>query len=77
MKLGLSGKETELFQTNRYMSSGISRACGQKKFQTRSAVTAGYIRELIPDMLGGGHQFDYETEALIIASRKGYRIAAV
>ena len=28
-------------------------------------------------MLGGGHRFDYETEALIIASRKGYRIESV
>ena len=46
---------------NRYMSNQISRVCGQK----------------IPDMLGGGHRFDYETEALIIASRKGYRIESV
>jgi hypothetical protein len=28
-------------------------------------------------MLGGGHRFDYETEALIIASQKGYRIDSV
>ena len=28
-------------------------------------------------LLGGGHRFDYETEALIIASRKGYRIESV
>jgi hypothetical protein len=28
-------------------------------------------------MLGGGHRFDYETEALIIASRKGYPIQSV
>ena len=34
-------------------------------------------RELLPDMLGGGHRFDYETEALIIASRKGYTIESV
>jgi hypothetical protein len=34
-------------------------------------------RELLPDMLGGGHRFDYETEALIIASRKGYRIESI
>jgi hypothetical protein len=34
-------------------------------------------RELIPDMLGGAHRYDYETEALIIASRKGYRIESV
>jgi hypothetical protein len=28
-------------------------------------------------MLGGGHGFDYETEALIISSRKGYQIESV
>jgi hypothetical protein len=28
-------------------------------------------------MLGGGHRFDYETEALIIASHKGYQIKSV
>jgi hypothetical protein len=34
-------------------------------------------RELIPDVLGGGHRYDYETEALIIASRKDYKIESV
>ena len=61
---------------NRYMSNQISRVCGQKIPDTQ----CGYRmlqRELIPDMLGGGHRFDYETEALIIASRKGYRIESV
>lgn len=28
-------------------------------------------------MLGGGHRYDYETEALIIASRRGYAIESV
>ena len=28
-------------------------------------------------MLGGGHRFDYDTEALIIASRKGYKVESV
>ncbi len=28
-------------------------------------------------MLGGGHRFDYETEVLIITSRKGYAIESV
>jgi hypothetical protein len=28
-------------------------------------------------MLHGAHRYDYETEALIIASRKGYRIESV
>jgi len=34
-------------------------------------------RQLIPDLLGGGHRFDYDTEALIIASRQGYLIESV
>ena len=61
---------------NHYMSNEISRVCGQKIPDTQ----CGYRmldRQLIPDMLGGGHRYDYETEALIIASRKGYRIDSV
>ena len=34
-------------------------------------------RQLIPDLLGGGHRFDYDTEALIIDSRQGYLIESV
>jgi glycosyltransferase involved in cell wall biosynthesis len=61
---------------NRYMSKRISRVCGQKIPDTQ----CGYRmldQQLIPEMLGGGHRFDYETEVLIIASRKGYRIESV
>jgi glycosyltransferase involved in cell wall biosynthesis len=61
---------------NRYMSSRISRICGQNIPDTQ----CGYRmleRDLIPDMLGGGHRFDYETEVLFVASRKGYRIESV
>jgi glycosyltransferase involved in cell wall biosynthesis len=61
---------------NRYMSSRISRVCGQQIPDTQ----CGYRmldRQLIPELLGGGHRFDYETEVLIIASRKGYRIESV
>ncbi len=61
---------------NRYMSSEISRVCGQKIPDTQ----CGYRmldRQLIPEMLGGEHRFDYETEVLIIASRKGYAIESV
>ena len=61
---------------NRYMSDQISRVCGQKIPDTQCGYRMLH-RELIPDMLGGGHRFDYETEALIIASRKGYRIESV
>jgi hypothetical protein len=34
-------------------------------------------RQLIPELLGGAHRFDYETEVLINAGRKGYRIESV
>ena len=61
---------------NRYMSNQISRVCGQKIPDTQCGYRMLH-RELIPDMLGGGHRYDYETEALIIASRKGYRIESV
>lgn len=61
---------------NRYMSGCISRVCGQEIPDTQ----CGYRmldRKLIPELLGGGHRFDYETEVLIIASRTGYRIESV
>ncbi len=61
---------------NRYMSKEISRVCGQKIPDTQ----CGYRMvdpELIPDLLGGGHRYDYETEVLIIASRKGYQVESV
>lgn len=61
---------------NRYMSNEISRVCGQRIPDTQCGYRMLH-RQIIPDMLGGGHRFDYETEALIIASRKGYRIESV
>jgi glycosyltransferase involved in cell wall biosynthesis len=61
---------------NRYMSSQISRICGQQIPDTQCGYRMLH-RQIIPDMLGGGHRFDYETEALIIASHKGYAIKSV
>ena len=61
---------------NRYMSNQISRVCGQKIPDTQCGFRM-LNRQSIPDMLGGGHRFDYDTEALIIASRTGYRIESV
>jgi glycosyltransferase involved in cell wall biosynthesis len=61
---------------NRYMSRQISGLCGQKIPDTQ----CGYRmvdRQLAPELLRGGHRFEYDTEALIIASRKGYRIESV
>jgi glycosyltransferase involved in cell wall biosynthesis len=61
---------------NRYMSRRISRVCGQEIPDTQCGFRM-LNRRLIPELLGGGHRFDYETEVLIIASRKGYRIESV
>lgn len=61
---------------NRYMSHRISRVCGQEVPDTQ----CGYrmiARALAPHLLAGTSRFDYETEMLIIASRKGLRIASV
>ena len=61
---------------NRYMSKRISRVCAQEIPDTQCGFRM-LDRQLIPQMLGGGDRYDYETEVLIIASRKGYRIESV
>ena len=61
---------------NRYMSKRISRICGQKIPDTQCGFRMLH-RQLVPDVLGGANRFDYETEMLIFASRKGYRIESI
>ena len=61
---------------NRYMSNRISRICRQKIPDTQCGFRM-LDRQLVPELLEGGNRFDYETEMLIIASRKGYRIESV
>jgi glycosyltransferase involved in cell wall biosynthesis len=61
---------------NRYMSRQISGLCGQRIPDTQCGFRM-LDRQLIPELLGGGKRFDYETEMLIVASRKGYRIESV
>ena len=61
---------------NRYMSSEISRVCGQRIPDTQCGFRMLH-RQLIPELLGGAHRFEYETEVPIIASRDGYRIESV
>jgi glycosyltransferase involved in cell wall biosynthesis len=61
---------------NRYMSNKISRLCGQRIPDTQCGFRM-VRRDLIPDILGGADRFEYETEMLIVASRKGCRIEAV
>jgi glycosyltransferase involved in cell wall biosynthesis len=62
--------------TNRYMSNKISRLCGQPIPDTQCGFRMVH-RGLIPELLGGAERFDYETEMLILASRKGCRIESV
>lgn len=61
---------------NRYMSNKISRLCGQTIPDTQCGFRMVH-RSLIPDLLGGAERFDYETEMLILASRKGCRVESV
>ena len=61
---------------NRYMSNKISRVCGQKIPDTQCGFRMLH-HALIPDLLHGADRFDYETEMLIVASRKGCRIESV
>ncbi len=61
---------------NRHMSKEISRICGQKIPDTQCGFRM-LDRQLAPHLRGGGHRFDYDTEMLIIASRKGYQIESV
>jgi glycosyltransferase involved in cell wall biosynthesis len=61
---------------NRYMSKKISRVCAQDIPDTQCGFRMLH-RHLIPELLGGSERFDYETEMLIITSRKGFRIESV
>ncbi len=61
---------------NRYMSSTISRVCGQSIPDTQCGFRM-IDAEVIPHLLHGTERFEYETEMLIIVSRKGYRIDSV
>jgi glycosyltransferase involved in cell wall biosynthesis len=61
---------------NCYMSNKISRICGQQIPDTQCGFRMLH-RDIIPDVLNGASRFEYETEMLIIASRKGHRIASV
>ena len=61
---------------NRWMSGQISAVCGQEIPDTQCGFRMLH-RELIPDLLGGADRFEYETEMLIVASRKGYQIDSV
>ena len=61
---------------NRWMSQRISAVCGQEIPDTQCGFRMLH-RQLIPDLLGGAARFNYETEMLIVASRRGFRINSV
>jgi glycosyltransferase involved in cell wall biosynthesis len=61
---------------NRYMSKTISNLCGQEIPDTQCGFRMLH-RRAIPELLCGAPRFDYETEMLILASRKGFRIDSV
>ena len=61
---------------NRWMSGRISALCGQEIPDTQCGFRMIH-RQLTPELLGGAARFDYETEMLIVASRKGFRIDSV
>ena len=63
--------------TNRFMSSQISAVCGQEIPDTQCGFRM-FHRELAAALCEApSTKYDYETEMLVIASRRGYRIAAV
>jgi len=61
---------------NRYMSRKISLLCGQDIPDTQCGFRM-LSAAVIPDLLMGSERFEYETEMLIVVSRKGCRIGAV
>jgi glycosyltransferase involved in cell wall biosynthesis len=62
--------------TNRYMSWQISRVCGQTMPDTQCGFRM-IGADLAPALFTEANNYDYETEMLIIASRRGCKIASV
>ena len=63
--------------TNRFMSSQISQICGQPVPDTQCGFRMIH-RDLLTAMVEiATTKFDYETEQLVVASRRGCQIAAV
>jgi len=62
--------------TNRAMSAQISSLCGQPVPDSQCGFRM-MDREVIPYLFCESNNYDYETEMLLIASRKGFKIASV
>jgi glycosyltransferase involved in cell wall biosynthesis len=62
--------------TNRFMSWQISRVSGQPMPDTQCGFRM--VRaDLVPALFGESNNYDYETEMLVITSRRGSRIVSV
>jgi glycosyltransferase involved in cell wall biosynthesis len=62
--------------TNRFMSAQISALCRQPIPDSQCGFRMVH-REVAPHLFCESDAYDYETEMLIIASRRGFKIAAV
>jgi glycosyltransferase involved in cell wall biosynthesis len=63
--------------TNRFMSSQISSACGQPVPDTQCGFRM-FHRDLVPTLCAlESSKYDFETEMLVVAARRGGTIAAV
>jgi glycosyltransferase involved in cell wall biosynthesis len=62
--------------TNRFMSWKISGVCGQWIPDTQCGYRMIH-RDVIPHLFCDTSNFDYETEMLLIAAQKGFRVLAV
>ncbi len=62
--------------TNNFMSWQISRVCGQSMPDTQCGFRMISV-DLAPALFTEANNYDYETEMLIIASRRGCRITSV
>lgn len=62
--------------TNKFMSSQISRVCGQSIPDTQCGFRMIH-RDVIPHMFCESNAYDYETEMILIASREGFEICPV
>ena len=62
--------------TNQFMSSQISRVCGQTIPDTQCGFRMIH-QDLIPHLFCETDAYDYETEMILIASREGFQISPV
>lgn len=62
--------------TNKTMSWQISRLCGQPIPDTQCGFRMIH-RDVVPHLFCESNAYDYETEMLLIASRRGFKIGAV